>query len=105
MIEENFVRLYATDFARLGVRGETLPSDERAVQKRLEEARAHSVLMDQRKGEGHLAALVSRLRDEASRPSIDRMTHKAPSEPPIVARQTFLKAMADALDVGTPAAA
>lgn len=65
MIEENFVRLYAHDFVRLAIRSEMGSPDPDALQRRIREARAHAAIMDARKGGGHLAALASRVRDEA----------------------------------------
>lgn len=65
MIEENFVRLYAHDFVRLAIRSEMGTPDADGLQRRIREARAHAAIMDVRKGDGHLAALASRVRDEA----------------------------------------
>lgn len=67
MIEESFVRLYAHDFVQFAGRAELGQEIEPGLTRRLSDARAHSALMDARKGSGHLAALVSRLHEESSR--------------------------------------
>ncbi|QTC92239.1 hypothetical protein [Brevundimonas goettingensis] len=67
MIEENFVRLYASDFVRMAKRPGLMAADDPALERRIVEARKHAGVMDARKGEGHLAALISRLKDEAGR--------------------------------------
>lgn len=96
MIEESYVRLYAADFARLAVRAELRPLDPDMVPKRMAEARAHAGVMDAKKGDGHLAALVARLRDEARRP---RTHGPAVSSTAASAehRHLFLNRIADAL--------
>ncbi len=67
MIEENFVRLYAYDFVQMAVRSGLGQDVDAALQRRLAEARTHAVVMDNHKSKGHLAALINRVRDEASR--------------------------------------
>lgn len=67
MIEEGFVRLYAHDFTALAARAETGMDVEAQVLKRVGEAKSHAALMDARKGEGHLPAVVERLTHEAER--------------------------------------
>ena len=65
MIEDSYVRLYAHDFVQMAGRSELGQDVQGAVDTRLAAARAHAVIMDARKGPGHLNALVSRLRDLA----------------------------------------
>jgi hypothetical protein len=96
MIEESYVRLYAADFARLAVRAELRPLDPDMVPKRMAEARAHAGVMDAKKGEGHLAALVSRLRDEARRPRTHGPAVSSSAES-AEHRHLFLNTIADAL--------
>jgi len=99
MIEESYVRLYAGDFARFAARAEITPLDPTIVTRRMKEARVHAGVMDARKGDGHLEALVARLRDEARRPrsrglmgSIDTATASA-------RHRDFLTTVADALSL------
>ena len=101
MIEENYVRLYATDFVRMAQRAETYGTDAGSIAKRTAEARAHATLMDARKGPGHLAALASRLRDEARHP---RTTGRlgADEAQAIDRKYAFLNAVANDLDEGLP---
>src|SRR5690606_23059789 len=61
MIEDAYVRLYANDFAQMAGRSEMGQDVEGAVEKRLADARAHAVIMDDRKGPGHLEALIRRI--------------------------------------------
>jgi len=96
MIEESYVRLYAADFARLAVRAELRPLDPDMVPKRMAEARAHAGVMDAKKGEGHLAALVARLRDEARRPRTHGPAVSSAASS-MEHRHQFLNAIADAL--------
>lgn len=97
MIEESYVRLYAADFARLAVRAELRPLDPSLAPKRIADARAHARLMDARKGEGHLEALISRLRDEARRPASPNRIGAASGTDAIDPRHIFLNGIADIL--------
>lgn len=67
MIEESFVRLYAHDFVQLAWRNEIGQATQEPLRRRMDELRRHSDLMKVRKGADHLAAVISRLRDEAER--------------------------------------
>lgn len=67
MIEESFVRLYAHDFVQFAARAELGHEVEPNLTRRLNDARAHSMIMDARKDSGHLAAMETRLHEEASR--------------------------------------
>ncbi|RYG09122.1 MAG: hypothetical protein EON96_18855 [Caulobacteraceae bacterium] len=97
MIEESYVRLYAHDFARLAVRAETKPLEPSLLPKRMADARAHARVMDARKGQGHLEALVARLRDEARRPVSQNRIGLAGDAETYEKRQLFLSEVADAL--------
>ena len=105
MIEESFVRLYAHDFVQMAVRSELGQDVQAGLQRRLTEARSHAALMDTRKGGGHLAALVVRLRDEAVR--FDGRSYLRGVDPRAAAgrRLIFLSGVADRLaDAETPQA-
>jgi plasmid stabilization system protein ParE len=97
MIEESFVRMYAHDFKQLAGRSELGQDVDDALTRRLCEARAHAVLMDQRKGSDHLAALVGRLRDEAGRFVGRPMLKDADPVAAAVRHQRFLTEIADVL--------
>ena len=99
MIEESYIRLYAQDFSRMAVRAETQGTDDAVVAKRMADARSHAALMDSRKGEGHLAALIVRLRDEARRPPSHRFADLGAEPEALVRRHDFLNGVADALGV------
>lgn len=66
------------------------------------DARAHAVIMDARKGLGHLEALVSRLREAA--PDFNGRVILAGADPAQAAerRRIFLTCIADALSVALP---
>jgi hypothetical protein len=97
LIEESYVRLYATDFARLAVRAETRPLEPGALSRRIAEARSHAGVMDARKGEGHLEALVSRLRDAARRPLTPNRSGPEVDAEVLRTRHVFLNDVADTL--------
>jgi hypothetical protein len=103
MIEESFVRLYAHDFVQMAVRSGLGQDVDAALQRRLAEARTHAVLMDDRKSKGHLAALISRVRDEACR--VDGRGVRVGEDPAVAARGRlrFLSAVAEALTGPAPA--
>lgn len=97
MIEDSYVRLYAHDFVQMAGRSELGQDVQGAVDKRLADARAHAVIMDARKGPGHLNALVSRLRDLAPEFSGRVMLKDANLEQAGQRRLVFLNRIADAL--------
>lgn len=99
MIEENYVRLYANDLIRMAQRVEARPSEFDPVPQRLGQARAHAAVMDAVKGEGHLAALIARLRDEARRPSSQTRIGSEAEGIAFARRPALLLAMVDALGV------
>ena len=80
MVEESYVRLYANDFARLAVRAGTRPLEPDLLPKRIADARAHAIVMDSKKGAGHLEALATRLRDEARRSPSHHRVGLAPEQ-------------------------
>ena len=102
MIEENFVRLYAYDFVQMAVRSGLGQDVDAALQRRLAEARTHAVVMDNHKSKGHLAALINRVRDEASR--VDGRAVRYGADPAAAAEQRlrFLSDVAEALDAPPP---
>lgn len=102
MIEENFVRLYAYDFVQMAVRSGLGQDVDAALQRRLAEARTHAVVMDNHKSKGHLAALINRVRDEASR--VDSRAVRHGEDPALAAHQRFrfLSGVAEALDAPPP---
>jgi hypothetical protein len=104
MIEEGFVRMYAHDFTTLAARAESGAEVELLVQKRIGEARSHAALMDARKGEGHLPAVVERLRAESTRDDV--RTIRAGEDVPgaLARRRAFLLRIADLLDTAPVAA-
>lgn len=97
MIEEGFVRLYAHDFTTLAAKAETGAEVEPLVQKRIGEVRAHAALMDSRKGEGHLPAVVERLRAESNRDDIRTLRAGEDVEGALARRREFLLRVADLL--------
>lgn len=103
MIEEGFVRLYAHDFATLAARAETGIDVDALVTKRIEEARSHAVLMDSRKGGGHLAAVADRVEHEAGREDIRVIRAGEDIPGALERRREFLEAIAVVLR--TPVAA
>jgi hypothetical protein len=99
MIEESYVRLYAGDFARLAARSEITPLDPAILTRRMNEARVHADVMDARKGDGHLAALVTRLRDEARRPRSRGLMGSIDTAAASAHHHEFLTTVADALSL------
>ncbi|NBW10373.1 MAG: hypothetical protein EBR82_20320 [Caulobacteraceae bacterium] len=99
MIEESYVRLYAGDFARLAARAEVTPLDPAILTRRMKEARVHAGVMDARKGDGHLEALVTRLRDEARRPRSRGLMGSIETAEANAHHHAFLTTVADALSV------
>lgn len=97
MIEESFVRLYANDFVRMAQRPEVVSLEDPALAKRILEARKHAGVMDARKGDGHLAALISRLHDEARRPYSASRVGSSNESDAVGRRQRFLEVIADRL--------
>jgi hypothetical protein len=99
MIEESYVRLYAGDFARLAARAGITPLDPAILTRRMQEARVHAGVMDARKGGGHLEALVTRLRDEASRPRSRGLMGSIDTAEANAHHHDFLTTVADALSL------
>lgn len=99
MIEESYVRLYASDFVRMSRTAWLKPLDPDAVSQRMHEARTHAAVMDDAKGLGHLAALVTRLRDEASRPSLEYELAQGNNVAALDHRCQFLTKIADSLSL------
>lgn len=97
MIEESFVRLYAHDFVQFAGRAEAGQEIEPSLTRRLSDARAHSALMDARKGSGHLAALVARLHEEGSRFTGRAMLKGADPVQAAKRHRAFLARIADLL--------
>lgn len=104
MIEEGFVRMYAHDFTALAARAETGAEVELLVQKRVGEARSHAALMDARKGEGHLPAVVERLKQESAREDVRAIRAGEDVPGALARRRDFLLRVADLLDTPPPAA-
>ena len=100
MIEDAYVRLYANDFAQMAGRSEMGQDVEGAVEKRLADARAHAVIMDDRKGPGHLEALIRRIRDTAPEFTGRVMLKDANPREAAARRFVFLTRIADALTGG-----
>lgn len=106
MIEDSFIRLYAHDFSQMAGRAEMGQDVEQALERRVREAEAHAKVMDQRKGHGHLAALVARLRDEAVTFNGRMMRLGADPQEAAERRRHFLMSVAESLEqtVQKPAA-
>lgn len=66
MIEDSFIRLYAHDFSQMAGRAEMGQDVDEALARRIRDAAAHALIMDDRKGPGHLAALAARVREDAA---------------------------------------
>lgn len=98
MIEDSFIRLYAHDFSQMAGRAEMGQDVDQALSRRLREAEAHAEIMDQRKGEGHLAALVARLRDEADTFNSRVMRLGADPQEAAERRRDFLTDVAETLE-------
>ena len=105
MIEDGFVQMYTRDFSALAAKAESGLEVEAALHKRLNEARAHAVLMDSRKTPGHLLAIAERVKLEARR--TDALHQMRPGADPTAAlarRQVFLNRVADLLEADAPMA-
>ena len=98
MIEENFIRLYAHDFSQMAGRAEMGLDVDEAVARRVRDADAHAQMMDQRKGKGHLSALVARIRDEAALFNGRVMRQGADPAEAAERRRVFLANVADTLE-------
>lgn len=90
--------MYARDFAALAAKAEMGLEVEAAVRKRIGETRAHAALMDARKGQGHLAAVVERLKLDSRRASVREMRVGADPEAALARREAFLVRVAGLLD-------
>jgi hypothetical protein len=104
MVEEGFVSMYARDFVTLAARAESGVEVDIQVEKRIGEARSHAVLMDARKGEGHLPAVAERLRHESTRDDIRTFRPGDDVKAALARRRSFLLDVADRL-MRTPVAA
>lgn len=91
MIEDGFVQMYARDFVHLASRAELGSEVEPGLERRISEARSHALLMDARKGEGHLDAVSERLRHEAKRKSIRLVRHGSSPLEALERRAAFLE--------------
>ncbi|MBD7941725.1 hypothetical protein [Brevundimonas guildfordensis] len=98
MIVENFIRLYAHDFSQMAGRAEMGQDVDDALARRLRDADTHAQVMDQRKGKGHLTALVARIREEASVFNGRVMRNGADPAEAAARRQAFLSEVADTLE-------
>ena len=98
MIVENFIRLYAHDFSQMAGRAEMGQDVDDALARRLRDADTHAQVMDQRKGKGHLTALVARIREEAS--VFNGRVIRSGADPVEAAarRKAFLSDVADTLE-------
>lgn len=98
MIVENFIRLYAHDFSQMAGRAEMGQDVDEALARRVRDADNHAQVMDQRKGKGHLTALVARIREEAALFNGRVMRHGADPAEAAERRQVFLSDVADTLE-------
>jgi hypothetical protein len=98
LIVENFIRLYAHDFSQMAGRAEMGQDVDEALARRLRDADTHAQVMDQRKGKGHLTALVARIREEASVFNGRVMRNGADPAEAAARRQAFLSEVADTLE-------
>lgn len=99
MIEESFLRMYASDFVAMAARAEQGTDVGDALHKRVGECRSHAELMDRRKGEGHLAALVDRLGEESVRFSGRGLPRGDDPAPAAERHRRFLLTVAERLSV------
>lgn len=97
MIEESFIRLYAHDFVQFAGRSELGQDVAQGVDKRMADARSHAALMDARKGSDHLAALVTRLYEEAAQFNSRVMLRGTDPAEAAARHRLFLLAIADKL--------
>jgi len=98
LIVENFIRLYAHDFSQMAGRAEMGQDVDDALARRLRDADNHAQVMDQRKGKGHLTALVARIREEASVFNGRVMRSGADPVEAAARRKAFLSDVADTLE-------
>ncbi|MFN3857314.1 MAG: hypothetical protein ACK4RV_06140 [Caulobacter sp.] len=103
MVEPGFVQLYARDFMALATRAEAGVEVAAQVDKRILEARSHAALMDARKGEGHLPAVIDRLRVESERGDVRLMRAGEDVDGAVQRRRAFLLEVAERLEL-TPVA-
>lgn len=99
MIEESFLRMYASDFVSFAAKAEQGQDVAAAVTRRMDECRTHAELMDRRKGEGHLRALAGRVADEAGRFSGRGLPRDQDPAPAAERHRAFLAGIAEALRV------
>jgi hypothetical protein len=104
MIEDSFLRLYASDFVSFAAKAEQGQDVATAVQRRMDECRSHAELMDRRKGEGHLAAMSARMSDEAERFSGRGLPRDQDPAPAAARHRAFLLDIARTLSDPAPAA-
>lgn len=97
MIEESYVRMYASDFVNLAAKAEQGHSVDAALQKRIEDCRSHALVMDRHKGEGHLQALIGRLHDESVRFSGRGVPRGEDIEPAAARHRIFITDIAHTL--------
>ena len=71
---------------------------DEALARRVREANAHAKVMDQRKGKGHLTALVARIREDALLFNSRVMRDGSDPAEAAARRQAFLSGVADRLE-------
>lgn len=71
---------------------------DEAVARRVRDAGAHAQVMDQRKGKGHLSALVARIREEAALFNGRVVRQGADPAEAAERRRSFLANVADTLE-------
>lgn len=71
--------------------------EDPALAKRIADARKHADVMDARKGDGHLAALIARLHDEARRPNSNSRIGSIDEADTVGRRHRFLCMVAERL--------
>lgn len=103
MIQDSFLRLYATDFVSFAAKAEQGQDVSAALQRRMDECRSHALLMDRHKGDGHLAAMSERLIDEAKRFSGRGLPRDQDPAPAAERHRAFLVRIAEALAEPAPA--
>src|SRR5690606_15040629 len=86
------------DFALMAARAEAGGDVEAALQRRVNDLRAHAEIMDARKAPGHLEAVIERLKAESDRSEVrhGRLGPDAPAE--LARRRAFLMRVAGLLD-------
>ena len=98
MPEEQFIQMYVRDFATMASRVEAGSDIEAQLSKRITETRSHAALMDARKAEGHLAAVIERLRSEARKDASQAVKNTPDPVAAAARRQEFMLRVADMLD-------